>query len=167
MRSSKAKRFQVDSMLGSLARKLRIFGFDTDYQAHSTDDELLKSSKEEARVLVTSDRELYGRAIKQEIESILLSGTGDEVNMLLVFKTLDLECPNPSPFFSRCSLCNGSLERDATEIIKVSNGTRLPRILFRCVKCRKTYWDGSHWRKLRKTAEIIRLGLEQEKIVSH
>ena len=168
MKYSKETRFQVDGMLGSLARKLRIFGFDTAYQSDSVDDELLKTSKKEHRVLVTSDRELYGRTRKHDIESILITDTIDETNLLFIFKSLDLEFSELSPVFSRCSRCNGSLERaDDAGITVSSEQMRDPRTVFRCVKCQKTYWEGSHWRKLRKTAEIIRLGLEHEKTVNH
>ncbi len=163
MKCSKETRFQVDGMLGSLARKLRIFGFDTAYQSDSVDDELLKTSKKEHRVLVTSDRELYERARKHEIESILITSTIDEASMLFIFKSLNLEYTEPTPFFSRCSRCNGLLERDGHEqMTGASERTRNPKIIFRCVNCQKTYWEGSHWRKLRKTAEIIRLGLNDK-----
>ncbi len=48
-------RFVADAMLGSLARKLRIFGFDTLYFKDGGDSELLKLAKSEGRILLTSD----------------------------------------------------------------------------------------------------------------
>ena len=168
MKCSKETRFQVDGMLGSLARKLRILGFDTTYQSDCIDEELLKSSKREVRVLVTSDRELYERAKKRRIESILIRGITDEANLLLIFRSLQLEYIDPSPYASRCSQCNGPLERAENEFMRVySHGSRSSRSVFRCVKCQKAYWEGSHWRKLRETTEIIRLGLKHDKTVNH
>jgi len=35
-------KFLVDGMLGKLARKLRIFGFDTTYLSNTDDDNLIK-----------------------------------------------------------------------------------------------------------------------------
>ncbi len=42
--------FLADAMLGSVARKLRIFGFDTLYIKHIHDDEILKIGIEGNRV---------------------------------------------------------------------------------------------------------------------
>ena len=44
-------------MLGSIARKLRIFGFDTIYIFAHADDEILKIGIEQDRVILTADKE--------------------------------------------------------------------------------------------------------------
>jgi uncharacterized protein len=46
--------FLADAMLGSIARKLRIFGFDTLYNAQVNDDEILKIGMEQDRVILTA-----------------------------------------------------------------------------------------------------------------
>ena len=56
--------FLADAMLGSIARKLRIFGFDTIYLAHARDDEILKIGIEQDRVILTADKELFKRIVK-------------------------------------------------------------------------------------------------------
>ena len=48
--------FLADAMLGSVARKLRIFGFDTLYIKHIHDDEVLKIGIEDNRVILTCDK---------------------------------------------------------------------------------------------------------------
>ena len=53
--------FLADAMLGSIARKLRIFGFDTLYVAHAHDDEILKIGIAEDRIILTCDKELFKR----------------------------------------------------------------------------------------------------------
>ena len=53
-------RFEVDGMLGSLARWLRILGYDTDYANQRDDAELVRIARAEDRVLLTRDRELAG-----------------------------------------------------------------------------------------------------------
>src|SRR2546428_5874390 len=53
--------FLADAMLGSLARKLRIFGYDTLYRAHMEDDEFLNIGIEHDRISVTCDRDLFRR----------------------------------------------------------------------------------------------------------
>ena len=49
--------FLADAMLGSIARKLRVFGFDTLYNAQAHDDEILKIAMEQDRVILTADKE--------------------------------------------------------------------------------------------------------------
>ncbi len=51
-------RFVIDSMLGTLARKLRIFGFDSLYYNHIDDEELLSLCLAMNRILLTSDEVL-------------------------------------------------------------------------------------------------------------
>ena len=51
--------FLADAMLGSVARKLRIFGFDTAYVAHTADDEVLKLGVEQGRIILTADKEFF------------------------------------------------------------------------------------------------------------
>jgi uncharacterized protein len=50
--------FLADAMLGSVARKLRIFGFDTLYIKHTHDDEILKIAIEDNRAILTCEKEL-------------------------------------------------------------------------------------------------------------
>ena len=43
--ASDVQRFMADEMLGSLARWLRVLGYDTSYQRGSTDLELLRAAQ--------------------------------------------------------------------------------------------------------------------------
>jgi len=52
-------KFLCDQMLGTLAKWLRIYGFDTFYANYKiSDEELIKISKDEKRVLISRDKEL-------------------------------------------------------------------------------------------------------------
>ena len=73
----KAPSFLADAMLGSVARKLRIFGFDTLYTAHAHDDEILKTGIEQGRVILTADKELFKRVVKAGARGVLVSGSGE------------------------------------------------------------------------------------------
>jgi uncharacterized protein with PIN domain len=50
-------RFILDGMLGSLARWLRIIGYDTIYYVDKEDDELRDEAKKNNRTLITRDHE--------------------------------------------------------------------------------------------------------------
>ena len=54
-------RFVLDVHLGTLARYLRLLGFDTAYDNHSGDDDLLARAAAEARTLLTRDRGILRR----------------------------------------------------------------------------------------------------------
>ena len=74
---SERTRFVADAMLGSLARKLRVFGFDASYYRSGDDRGLLEIAKKEGRVILTSDRGLAVAAALKQADVILLTGRGD------------------------------------------------------------------------------------------
>src|SRR5690349_13778672 len=55
-------KFILDVHLGSLAGYLRMLGFDTSYERHSTDPELVQISSIQQRILLTRDRGLLKHA---------------------------------------------------------------------------------------------------------
>ncbi|MEM4441210.1 MAG: Mut7-C RNAse domain-containing protein, partial [Desulfurococcaceae archaeon] len=65
-------RFIVDNMLGSLARWLRILGYDTAYDRDAEDWQIIRRAELERRIVVTKDRALHNKALKHGIRSILL-----------------------------------------------------------------------------------------------
>lgn len=140
----------ADEMLGRLARYLRIVGLDTAYLPGIDDDEVLRRSREEHRVLLTRDRGLAHRAV----DSVLLVNVRIE-DQWRELRVLFPALPN-GPRFERCTVCNGRLLAvDAAE--RAERGTHLPEQvrssgapLFRCGACGHTYWEGSHTASVRR-----------------
>ena len=158
------KRFIVDGMLGSLARKLRLYGFDTIYDTSIHDHDMIKIAYSQNRVLLTADRELFGRAVKKNIDSILVMGANDAERLACIFTALAIRADKIDPERSRCPACNGTLA--LTD--KPSVSKKLPsRIIERhqefyaCSNCGKLYWKGSHWRRIESLAKEVRERLEQ------
>jgi len=132
--------FIVDRMLGSLARWLRMLGYDSRYDNNLTDEQLLEATKSEGRVLLTRDRELAGK------------GGG----FFLATTDLDGQLSAVSERFSltygadrmRCSVCNGKLavidERRAKELVPAKSFESAKEYWI-CESCGKVYWDGTHW----------------------
>jgi hypothetical protein len=54
-------KFMADSMLGRLARWLRILGYDVVYETSISDDDLIAKALRENRIILTMDRELADR----------------------------------------------------------------------------------------------------------
>jgi len=103
-------------MLGSLARKLRIFGFDTLYVAHTDDNEILKAGIEQDRVIVTADREFFKRIVKAGARGVLVSGDGELDDLVHILAKSGITSVDFAS--SRCSVCNGLLSGRTRDQIK-------------------------------------------------
>jgi uncharacterized protein len=142
----------ADAMLGSLARKLRAFGFDTSYYRGGEDSGLIRLATSEGRIILSSDRSLVGRARAHEVAALLISGR-TEGKRISSLKSGAIDAGLPlTRGEARCSMCNGNLER--VPRAKVKGQVPPPvetrhRVFYRCLSCGKYYWRGSHWKKLR------------------
>jgi uncharacterized protein len=134
------RKFLIDGMLGSLATKLRILGFDSIYDKGSQDEELISVAALEKRVLVTSDQELWLRAEQRHIQAILVKGVTDRERLVELCQKAGITHLDLS-IASRCSACNSLLEQTTEK-------DKFGRRIFKCKKCGKLYWRGSHWKKL-------------------
>lgn len=155
--------FLADAMLGSIARKLRIFGFDTIYMAHANDDEILKIGIEQDRVILTADKELFKRIVKVGARGVLVSGGASELEDLVnILTKSEIASVNMNGIGSRCSVCNGPLEERTSDQVKNEDGNDdedldvVPdRVIarhnqfFQCTACGKIYWEGGHLKRIR------------------
>jgi uncharacterized protein with PIN domain len=143
-------------MLGTLAKWLRIFGFDTYYANSKIDDaELLEIAKKENRILLTRDKELIYAGRRENLKIIKIKTTDLDEQLQLVLQNVKI---NKTNFLSRCTLCNTLLNGIKKEEVKNS----VPKKVFEnnekfwfCSKCDKYYWASSHYDKmLKKIGEI-------------
>ncbi len=138
-----------DQMLGSLAKWLRIFGFDTFYaNSEITDEDLLKIAKKENRTVITRDKELSQKAQKQNINLIQIKTIDLEkqLNQVLNLTKVDKEL-----ILTRCTLCNSLISKIKKSDVK----GKVPEKVFDnndkfwfCSNCNKFYWTGSHYDKI-------------------
>ena len=145
-------------MLGTIAKKLRILGFDCVYSATIDDDELILAAKKENRTIITRDRQLGNNAKKHDIVTIEITTHIEKDQVVEIAKKVGWKKLEFNPKNARCSLCNGNLsavEKDQI-IDKVP-----PRIIqnvhefWVCDDCKHIYWEGTHIRNLEKfIAEI-------------
>jgi uncharacterized protein len=150
--------FLADAMLGSIARKLRIFGFDTVYVSHTHDDEILKIGIAENRIILTCDKELFKRTLKREAHSVLLQGSDDFRDIVHILSKCGIASLTFHTIDSRCAICNGLLIRKKpSDVIKDvhSNVLKRHRQFFKCTDCKKIYWQGSHLIHLQQTVKLI------------
>jgi hypothetical protein len=150
--------FLVDAMLGDIARKLRIFGYDTLYMKDTSDNSILEIALREKRILLTRDKELFRRVVKTGIEGVLLEQYNEIDNIAYTLSKYGIPCLSFDTGIARCSRCNGIL----TIKIASSLAGGLPRniitnnrMFFQCVECDKIYWEGKHVSSLRLLAKKI------------
>ncbi|MEA3346188.1 MAG: Mut7-C RNAse domain-containing protein [Chloroflexota bacterium] len=152
MVDSTSLKLLADGMLGRLAKWLRILGYDTVYDPHLDDNELVRRARAEGRVLLTRDHEL---AERPGVHSLLIE-SGELLNQLGQVRDR-LGRAKGSPF-SRCPVCNTPLVSLSPQEVK---GHVPPFVLRshsrfrRCPSCDKIYWPGSHWKRMRE--QIARL----------
>jgi hypothetical protein len=140
-------RFVVDHMLGTLATRLRLLGFDTSYYRDTADSFLLRKSGEEQRILLTQDRELsrLGGAAAYLVQGHTLA---EQTQDVIAHFHLEID---ERLVLSRCSICN-------TPLVPVDKATVLARLppavagqheeFFLCTSCDKVYWKGPHHERM-------------------
>lgn len=142
-------KFLCDQMLGTLAKWLRIYGFDTFFVNSEMDDaKLMEITKKENRILITRDRNLIQSARRENLKTIEIKKT--DINEQISTVLGDIKIDNKK-VLSRCILCNTEIE----EIKKGDIKTKVPKRVFDnnekfwfCKKCNKIYWKGSHYEKM-------------------
>ena len=136
--------FACDSMVGRLARWLRILGYDATYARDAVDARLVAQARAEGRVLLTRDRRLVERS---GIGRFVLVRSDDPPTQLReVVAALGLTV-DPARWFRRCPACNGAVEAVARESVRglvppYVYGTQ--RSFSRCANCGRVYWPATH-----------------------
>ncbi len=155
-------KFIVDSMHGKLARKMRLYGFDTLYDVKFDDSKIIEIAKIEGRTIITSDEALIERAKSEKLQVIWVPLDSDLPRMIKIFETIKI-LPKIDPKKSRCPNCNSPLAIVKKEDVKdvPENVLKRKRIFYKCTGCGKVYWHGSHWRKIREFEKTLKRMLNE------
>ena len=142
-------KFLCDRMLGTLAKWLRIFGFDTSFADSNIEDEkLIKLTKDEERVLITRDKNLIFDARRENIKVIKIISTDVNDQLRQVLKNTKID---EIFFLSRCLLCNNLVEKISKKNVKKIVPKRVyenNKKFWYCNICDKVYWKGSHFENM-------------------
>jgi len=148
-------KFVADGMLGKLTRWLRMLGQDVEYFKQLEDSELLDIARNENRILLTRDMELYRRSASKGIQAYYLEGKTEPeklAELAIRFKIpLKIEMEK-----SRCPMCNSKIKLRPKKQVKGElelNTFANCNSFWRCPKCGKIYWQGAHWGRIRDTLE--------------
>jgi len=150
-------RFVLDVHLGTLARKLRMLGFDTRYDRGYTDEAIARIASDERRIVLTRDIGLLKRS---EVErGYWLRSQAPATQLLEVIEQFDLRSKIRA--FSRCLICNGTIRRVQTSEVKKLLQPKTRRYyneFYRCDSCGKLFWKGSHYQRMMREVETLVAG---------
>jgi uncharacterized protein with PIN domain len=136
-------------MLGSLAKWLRIFGFDTLYPDMTTnDDVVLDIAKAEKRLLISRDKELLIRGKKLQLDVLEIQMTDLDQQLAQVLTRIPIDS---TQVLTRCTLCNTlliSVEKQATKIHVPPKVFETRNQFWYCSICNKYYWMGTHYENM-------------------
>jgi len=147
-------RFVADAHLGGLARLLRMAGFDTLHDNAYADDAIRRIAAAESRVILTRDRALL--MCRDVTHGCYVRALKPPAQFAEVVERLQLAA-RMAPF-TRCLHCNlplAEVDRDAVRQ-RVPEMVERTYALFRtCEGCRRIYWEGSHWLRMRELLERV------------
>jgi len=148
-------KFVLDVHLGKLAKLMRLFGFDTHYEKYYNDEKIIKISADQKRTILTRDLGI----LKQNsvTHGYYVRSTEAEEQIKEIISRFDLR-KTIRPF-TRCLLCNTPLEPISKERIEHLLPPKVKGLydeFFFCPACKKVYWKGTHYEKMKKFVEEIR-----------
>jgi uncharacterized protein len=147
-------RFILDVHLGKLASYLRLLGFDVVYDNHYTDKTIVLRGQNEKRIILTRDIGLLKN--KSITHGYWIRHTDPEKQVVEVLKRFDLSS-KCSPF-TRCMECNGLLEtveKDNITAMLPPLTKKYNEHFMQCHQCKKIYWEGTHYNKLKKWVDHV------------
>jgi uncharacterized protein with PIN domain len=143
-------KFITDRSLGTLAKWLRILGYDTLLYEGNADRSLLTAARGEERVVLTRKKDMAQKQFSGK--KMILMSDRVENQLKEVIDTFSLR-PEQRHLFSRCLQCNERLIGIGKDDVK----GRVPPYTFEnqdafmiCPMCRRIFWPGTHKERAEK-----------------
>lgn len=140
-------KFVLDVHLGTLAKYLRLLGFDTHYRNNFEDHEIINISMAEKRIILTRDLLILKNG--KVTHGYFVRETNPLKQINEVVRRFDLkEQFNP---FHRCLKCNGIIKKVDKTTVENSLKTNTRKDFqefYQCRSCKKVYWKGSHYERM-------------------
>ena len=140
-------------MLGNIAKKLRLFGYDSKYFSDIEDDKLIKTAKEEDRIIISRDENLVRKSQKLGIKTVFLTKNDELEQFYEILDQVLLDVFQINGDIARCPKCNSITESIDKIVIK----DKVPKRVYEfnekfwvCKNCGKFYWEGTHIKNLKK-----------------
>jgi uncharacterized protein with PIN domain len=148
-------RFIADTMLGKLAKWLRLLGFDVLYFPKISDEEIAERALRSGRVILTRDTLLIRRRKVRE-NHFFVRGDDYKDQLRQVAKRYSID--PYARILTRCLRCNDPLE----SVDKASVREKVPPYVFdtqnafeACARCGRIYWKATHRDEMMKQIRAI------------
>ncbi len=160
--------FLTDVMLIKLGRWLRILGLESaspalDRAEEIDDDALIFRAVKEKRILLTMDRELARRAVASGAKAVLIPSKMIDVEEQLayVFKETGITADllQEKVLCTRCGRALFPATADEVKGRVPGDVSETHKEFWMCGSCGQVYWEGSHWRNIKKTVEKMKASL--------
>ena len=151
-------------MLGNIARKLRLLGYDSQYFSDIDDKKLIDSAEKEKRIIISKDEELIKRTQKLGIRSIHITKEEEIEQFFEIINSVNLKRIQINGNIARCPKCNSLTESVDKYIIKekIPQGVLKSNDEFwRCKCCNQVYWEGTHIKNLQEFVDKVNERLQQ------
>lgn len=145
-------------MLGGLSRWLRAAGYDASFEHEIDDGVLVRQAADQGRILLSSDGGVFERNVVRAgvVRALRVPRATPPIEQLaFVLRSLELTACEP-----RCMACGGELRETPKHDVE---GRVPPRSFaaydrfWTCASCSKIYWHGTHWSRIRKVLEPLRI----------
>lgn len=152
---AEAPAFLCDSMLGGLARKLRLAGYDAAFAGPIDDGALVARAATTGEFLLSSDAPLFDRKPLRTgtVPALFVPRTRPMDQAAFVLAELALPVREP-----RCLACGG----EVVDVDKASVRDRVPEHSYRCfdafytcARCQRVFWQGSHWDSIEASHRLL------------
>jgi uncharacterized protein with PIN domain len=160
-------RFIADRTLGKLAKRLRMLGYDTLYYRGDDIHHLIHLAREENRIILTRDTKLAIKRPKDQIITLTENNPSHQLEEVIQKSRLSLD---DEKFFSRCLLCNEPI----VELPQQEAEGKVPDFIFlqqkdfyRCPKCGRIYWQGSHLDNMRDRVKKLFHNISEARNTKH
>jgi len=151
-------RFLTDTMLGKLAKYLRMLGFDTVYFPQGDRLCLIDLAVKQGRVFLTRDKTIV-RTLSDLPELLCINDNSPIKQLQQVIKYFELTL-NENNFFTRCLRCNQLLVKISAQEVEHRVPAYIATIqqeFFVCQKCERVYWKGTHQKRMSDMIKRITL----------
>jgi uncharacterized protein with PIN domain len=139
-------KFIADAMLGKLAKRMRLLGLDVLYDSELNDNEIIRISLEQERVILTRDTGLVARPLAANHLSIKSERAQEQLQEVLS------SFPVEKHPLTRCSECNEPIvpvsKQEVRDLVP-QHVYEKNAAFFLCPKCSRIYWQGTHIRKMK------------------
>jgi len=148
--------FFCDAMLGGLARWLRAAGYDAEYEYGIDDGELIRRATKSGAMILSSDGPLFERNVVKDgtVRALYVPQQLGKLEQLdFVLRELGLPVRT-----ARCMACGGQLAEVPRHTVLGEApplAFRNCRRFWRCQRCGKLLWHGTHWQRIEKRLSEI------------